>query len=370
MWALLRAPAAVALLALASGASLRAAPSKAANSTALAAGAGDAAKVKELRGQLEKMSAGLVHMLAPNGTLAKMKIGSAMKSFEAELEKTLRETANMQAAQALPRLESAQAGVQGLVKDISSQQIQLMRESDAQKESLLLGVLMTRQKQPMDKQLQVLEASDFKGLAVTKALLEKHDAKTPLFQQVAAFLDAHGGKAPVPAPPALVKTGKDGKPDVSGLVAALQLRLHHLEESAKREKHLHEVVMSELDEAARKEAKTSKKSAHRIQLMKKSENRKFVKQSAMGSHDIASLKAAIAAIQMGDLKALAKAQSALEASIKAMQAQSGGFLYLVQLGHRTQGLDCPYCAAQCFDKCHSSGKSYTTCLTQCADAGK
>jgi len=32
--------------------------------------------------------------------------------------------------------------------------------------------------------------------------------------------------------------------------------------------------------------------------------------------------------------------------------------------------DCPYCAAQCVDKCHQAGNPYVQCLTDCADAGK
>jgi len=117
-------------------------------------------------------------------------------------------------------------------------------------------------------------------------------------------------------------------------------------------------------------AKKNTKAVKHIQRVEKKEQRQFAKQHAVAENDIKSMKGAIQAIQNGDMKLLAKSQAALEASMKAMKAQTGGFLYLIQLGHRSEGMDCPYCAAQCVDKCHTAGKSYVTCLTDCADAGK
>lgn len=42
----------------------------------------------------------------------------------------------------------------------------------------------------------------------------------------------------------------------------------------------------------------------------------------------------------------------------------------IQLADTDMNRDCPYCAAQCVDKCHTAGKPYVQCLTDCADAGK
>jgi len=42
----------------------------------------------------------------------------------------------------------------------------------------------------------------------------------------------------------------------------------------------------------------------------------------------------------------------------------------IQLANTIMDRDCPYCAAQCVDKCHTAGKPYVQCLTDCADAGK
>merc|ERR1719316_58781 len=171
--------------------------------------------------------------------------------------------------------------------------------------------------------------------------------------------------------PEKLKVGKDGKPDVSPIVSALEFRLHNLEDSEKHRAALHQQAMNEFDKAIKKEeAKKNQKVAKHVERMKKSENRKYMKQEGVTKNDIKSLKSAIEAIKTGDMKMLAKSQAALEASMKAMQAEAGGFLYLIQLGHRSMGRDCPYCAAQCVDKCHTAGKPYVQCLSDCADAGK
>jgi len=107
-----------------------------------------------------------------------------------------------------------------------------------------------------------------------------------------------------------------------------------------------------------------------MKAMMKREERSFKKWSVMQEHDIQSMKEAVKAIKSHDVKALDKAKQALEASVKSLQSKNNGFLVLLDLGHQFMQKDCPYCAAQCVDKCHQEGKPYVTCLTQCADAGK
>lgn len=339
-------------------------------------------EITALRAKLQTVSAGLATLL--NGALKNSKLAPEFETFLSELKVTLNETATEKdSAKALKRLKDAQAGVKALTEDMTHQQERLMKETEDQTLSLLLGVLTTRAKEPMEKQLEVIKSEDFAKLAVVKAVLAANDTKTPLIQQVGAWLDKHSpaptagspswspaAEKAAPEIPDKLKAGKDGKPDVTPIVQALEVRLDSLKDHEKREAELHSKVMKELDAAEEKEKEKSPKRAHRIELMKKKETRKYAKQDAMNKHDVKSMNDAIDAIKKGDMKALMKAQSALMDSMKAMQAQSGGFLYLIQLGHRSQSLDCPYCAAQCFDKCHASGKSYTTCLTDCADAGK
>jgi len=54
----------------------------------------------------------------------------------------------------------------------------------------------------------------------------------------------------------------------------------------------------------------------------------------------------------------------------AKAASAAAKAMFLQLANTFMERDCPYCAAQCVDKCHTAGKPYVTCLTECADAGK
>eukprot|EP00747_Dinoflagellata_sp_TGD_P152012 gnl/TRDRNA2_/TRDRNA2_177260_c1_seq2.p1 gnl/TRDRNA2_/TRDRNA2_177260_c1~~gnl/TRDRNA2_/TRDRNA2_177260_c1_seq2.p1 ORF type:complete len:389 (+),score=137.90 gnl/TRDRNA2_/TRDRNA2_177260_c1_seq2:64-1167(+) len=342
------------------------------NSTKGAAPLDDKAKVAALRAKLQKMSVGLVASM--KGGALDSKLETAMQAFVDQLDSVLKETAGEKNfAKALKELQNAQAGVQSLVKDMTMQQMRLMKEGDDQEYSLLLGVLMTKQKEPMAKQLEIVMSPEFSHLPVVAALKAAKDNKTPLFKQVAAYLDKHPSK-PVPKPesdiPETLSKGKDGKPDVRPIVAALEVRLHHLEENEKRVESVHKDEVHLFDQAAKKAEKKGKAMIQRINSMRKKENRKYSKEVAVAKDDIKSLKTAIEAIKQGNMKALMKSKAALQASLKSMQAHSGGFLYLIQMSHRMEGRDCPYCAAQCVDKCHTAGKPYVQCLTDCADAGK
>merc|ERR1712039_169720 len=125
------------------------------------------------------------------------------------------------------------AGVQSLMHDMTSRQMELMKEDEAQAQSLLLGVLMTKQKEPMDKQLEVLNSAEFAKLPCVIAILKAKDTKVPLFQQVAKFLDEHGDHKTVTS----AKPFK--KPDVSAIVQSLQVRVSKMEEHKKHSLQLH-----------------------------------------------------------------------------------------------------------------------------------
>lgn len=364
--ALLRVVLVTSLFALASAAYLR--------NTSVASPhqvASEQTQVKELRAKLQKVEAGLIGMLKPTGALASSKVAQTLNTFVTQLSIVLKETDGAKdSKKALKRLQDAQASVRGLVADVTTQQMRLMKQGDEQEQSLLVGVLLTKQKEPMDEQLAVLRSEEFSHLPVVAAVLAAKDGTTPLFQQVATYLDKHSGKATpsnaTAAIPNKLKRGKDGKPDVSPIVNALEHQLQHLQENKKRQDGLHTKEMDAYATAIKKNPKLSR----RIQSVKKASNRKFLKQEAISRNDIKSLESAIDAVKKGDTKALGRVQAALEASMKSMQASSHGFLYLIQLAHRSEGLDCPYCAAQCVEKCHVAGKSYVSCLAECADAGK
>jgi len=322
----------------------------------------DAAQIAALRERLLKMSSGLSKIIDPSGPLAKTELGPEMVEFNARVRAVVNSTAGKSDKKSLEQLKEVMGSVTSLVKDLNQQQMRLMQEGEEQRESLLLGVLMAQKGEPMQKQLEVLGSPEFVGLAASKAVLAGRDTKTPLFQQVANFLDAHGGgggrrSAAVEAHSAAV----------AHVVASLRARLAHLEQSARHAEEAHANATKRVKALEKTKDNRSAKIVHAIE---KKEDRKFQKMMAIQHQDISAMKAAISAVEHGDMQGLERARAALENSMKSMQSKNSGFLVLIQEGFRASGLDCPYCAAQCVDKCHDEGKKYVTCLEECRDAGK
>jgi hypothetical protein len=323
------------------------------------------AAVLALHKQLDTISISLNKMLnAKDGSLAHAKVAPAMKVFLKELQTVLQSTSadkKVAPSVAMKQLLAAKAGLAGLMADLNDRQVTIMKEDNAQRESLLLGVLMTRQKDPMDKQLEILKDDDFAPLEVSKALLAKHNATVPLYVQAAGYLDQHPKRKSAPM--------RDVKPTnpLAKVQTMLETRLSALEHEYQVRDKLHQKKAKEF--ADRLKNATSYMQ-HTVHIQQKREERNFKKWSVMRKHDIDAMKEAVAGVKKGDMKAVARAREALQASLKSMQSQTGGFLYLIQLHHKLMQRDCPYCAAQCVDKCHQAGKPYVQCLTDCADAGK
>lgn len=325
----------------------------------------NATAVLALHKQLETIEGRLETMLnAKDGALAHAKVGPTMKVFLKELQTVLKDTASdkkLAPAAAMEKLLAAKHGLASLFSDLNSRQVALMKEDNAQRESLLLGVLMTHQKDKMDEQLKILKDDDFAPLEVAKALLAKHSTETALYVQAASYLDAHPNRTSAP-----MLASKPSNP-LAQVQSMLEKRLYALEHEYQVREKMHQ---KKADELSARFKKASVKEQHTVHIMEKREERNFKKWSAMRKHDIAAMKDAVDGVKKGDMKAVGRARAALETSLKAMQGQTGGFLYLIQLGHRLEKRDCPYCAAQCVDKCHTAGKPYVQCLTDCADAGK
>lgn len=324
------------------------------------AGDASAREVAQLRAKLGGLATSFRQMLKKDGQLAHSKVAPALNLFLENLDSALKDTeSEKDPGVAMRKLNAVRSGVGSLMKDLTTRQETLMSENEAQTNSLLLGVLMTKQKAPMAQQLEVLNSKDFRNLSLSKALLANHSSTMPLFAQAAEYLDRHGAHTNASAALELVADRSQN------LAASLQKRVDALEREYQVRQQHHNKRMQSLEEAF--------KANHKDNIAKallKREERKFQKWAAVRKHDIDTMKAAVEAVKKGDMKALRKAQDALTDSIKAMQTQTGGFLYLIQLAHAALQKDCPYCAAQCVDKCHSDGHSYTQCLSECADAGK
>lgn len=353
---------AAAALGAVDGLSLRAAPR---NSTAAISIEHATPKdVEAEKAKLSHLAQGLTAMLgSQGGAISKSKVAPALKLFLNNLQGVLKEVDKTTApAEAMRKLLTAKAGVSGLVSELSSQQESLMKEDTSQRESLLLGVLLTRQKESMDKQLEVLHSTDFAGLDVARALLSNHSAGSALYVQAAAYLDSHRA-----AGTQATATGKRIV-RVDAMASSLDRRVEALEREADTRAKHHQKKVEELNNLISKASLG--KTQRVLKATLKREEHDYKKWVALRRHDIDSMKAASEAVRSGDVKALERAKNALEKSLEALKGRSSGFLVLLAMGHRLLDQDCPYCAAQCVEACHNRGEPYVGCLTECADAGK
>jgi len=326
------------------------------------------ADVKNLHARLVSLAGKLDGMVKDkNGPLMKAKIGPEMEMFVKELHSVLSETASIKdPVVAFQKLEDARASMGALTSELTHRQEDLMKEGDAQQESLLIGVLMTKQKEPLAEQLKILHSDDFAKLDVSKFLM-KSNSTQPLYVQAATYMDTHQSKATKQMVMDEASLHAKAQERADALAASFEKRVESLEKVHAAKEKQHKTKMKELEAAVKK---AGKKDKHVMEALKKREERNYKKWDVMQTHDITSMKAAVKAIKTNDLKALEKAKGALEDSIKNLKSKNGGFLVLLELGHQFMEKDCPYCAAQCVDKCHNEGKPYVTCLTDCADAGK
>lgn len=137
------------------------------------------AQVDQLRQRLQTLADGLSSMLSSNlGKTAKARIGSGLETFVTDLQKVLVETKSIKdPKEAMEKLNVVKSSVGALTSELTGQQESLMKEQDEQYDSLLLGNLMIHQKDPLAKQLEILNGTDFAHLEVSKTLIAKHDSK-------------------------------------------------------------------------------------------------------------------------------------------------------------------------------------------------
>merc|ERR1712150_401812 len=89
---------------------------------------------------------GLTAVLSAKGPLAGPSVLGHAAGFVARLQSVLNETSGMaDPGAALHKLREAQAGIPGLMANMTARQKQLSHESEEQDQGLLVGVLMTRQ---------------------------------------------------------------------------------------------------------------------------------------------------------------------------------------------------------------------------------
>merc|ERR1719316_2543406 len=106
--------------------------------------------------------------------------------------------------------------------------------------------------------------------------------------------------------------------------------------------------------------KNLKKDDKQVKFLRRREERKLAKDKAVQE----KTKEALKDIKNKDAKGLLEAKQALQESMEALQEQNGEFLHFLQT--TAPGFSCPYCGAQCIEKCVSTEhKTMSGCLAQC-----
>jgi hypothetical protein len=338
-------------------------------------------EVAEMQAHLEQVLTGLQSVAKAQKEQTKFAeiLQPFLKEMNSVLTKVKTDT-KLSKEQKWEVLQNAQHSVSGLAKDMSKRQQELTEESEEEKESLLIGVLMARANRAEAEQLEVMKSDEFKNLQVVKEVLAHREAGKTLAEQVAQVLDKKGG-----AKSGNGKQFLNKEKAVDGIVAKLQSQVDKMDKHMKASEEEHKKHMARVAEAMKKDEDKIKKSnatkaevekkLKRIQArqsrMKKKLDRDYQKWHALAVKDAKSLHEAIAAIKKGDISALAKARKALTDSLQRMRSSTGEFLHLLQVSSYTSARDgaCPYCKAQCLEKCHAGGASFVQCMGQCADVG-
>lgn len=341
-----------------------------------------AKEVADLQAHLEQVLTGLKGVSAAQKAKGEenTKFSKILQPFLEEMTHVLTEVKNgtkLTIPQKFEMLENAQKSLSGLAKDMGNRQQELSEEEESQKESLLIGVLMAKAKRPQAEQLEVMQSDEFKNLTVVKVVLAHMVPGKTLAEQVAAQLDQKSGSKP----------GQFLKKQsaVDGIVAKLEDQVGKMDKHLKLSEKDHKEHMAKVAEAMKKDEDKARKSngtkteveqrvkhVHNRELrIQKKLEREYQKWHALASKDSKSLHEAIAAIKKGDISALGKARKALTESLQRMKGSTGDFLHFLQLSVYTTSRDaaCPYCKAQCLEKCHAGGASFVTCMGQCESVG-
>lgn len=262
-------------------------------------------------------------------------------------------------------------------KEMSKRQSDLENAGDSERTSLLVSVLQNRQGEAVEDQLDVVESADFHGLPVVDYVVEHSDGKTPLVTLALQFLDEED-KAPTNAT-APAKEAKEVRkaalPDSSltAIIAQLEKHEERAEHTVEMLTHRQQQLKKLFEDNNNKVKAGTGLNTPEGKFLEKKELRKVEKRIATETVTEKALKTAIVDIKKKDVKGLEEAKDALQASMAAMmneqQATSGDFLKLLQTSAERQptgSFSCPYCGAQCVEKCRNTEhKSYSACLTEC-----
>jgi hypothetical protein len=290
------------------------------------------------RQKLEKVQKGFAAVLKASPVLEDL-VSPMLKEVKAALE-----------AKDDKKIDTVLAEFPKWQKEMGERQMQITQAGDSERTTLLVAVLQNKQDLPVSEQLDVVHAADFTGLPVVRFIEDHSDDKTPLVSLALKFID--GDKAAPVAAPEKAAT----PPNLDDIVKMLEGHQHsaeqRLDQIAKREKLLEKTF------------KNLKKDDKQVKFLRRREERKLAKDKAVQEKTKTALADAIKDIKNKDAKGLLEAKQALQESMEALQEQNGEFLHFLQT--TAPGFSCPYCGAQCIEKCVSTEhKTMSGCLAEC-----
>lgn len=150
---------------------------------------------------------------------------------------------------------------------------------------------------------------------------------------------------------------------------ALQHHLSHLKSTVRQKLEAEKAQLDILLAAATRRKDSATNDARKFLFIAKAEKRTFSKELAVDKLRIHAMQDAVDAVRSGNVEAVQAARIKIRRlEEEARQHRTNKFLVLLGIGQDSSSEDCPYCVAQCMEKCHTAGKSYVSCLTGCADA--
>merc|ERR1719265_3113020 len=223
-------------------------------------------KIEEMQVHLKQVLTGLQSVAAAQKE--KTKFSEILQPFMKEMSTVLTKVktdAKLSKQQKWEMLQNAQKSVSGLAKDMAKRQKELTQESESEKESLLIGVLMARANRPEAEQMEVLKSDEFKNLTVVKEVLAHREAGKSLAEQVAASLDKKSGAKPGTSAKFLTKGQA-----VDGIVAKLQSSVDKMDQHMKLAEKEHKEGMARVKELVKKdEAKARSSNGTKAEIEKK-----------------------------------------------------------------------------------------------------
>jgi hypothetical protein len=316
-----------ALLSVAAALSLQAKPAVSAKASP------EEAAVKKL----EKVEKGFSAMVKASPALEDL-VGPMLKEVSGALE-----------TKKMDKMKSVLAEFPKWQQQMSERQKNIMEAGDEERTTLLVAVLQNKQSLPVSEQLEVVQAADFSGLPAVAYIEEHNDEKTPLVELALKFLDGKDA-APVNA------TSAAAAPDMTTILDMLATHKQKAEQHVK--------ALEEHRALVEKVLGGKKNQTMQVKYLKHREERKLDKELAIEKKTVSALGTAMEDIKNKNMKGLLEAKAALQESVNALEESEGQFLHLLQI--EAPGFSCPYCGAQCIEKCRATEhKSMSGCLTEC-----